>query len=170
MQANSKKPNLVAAFALSALILVADQVNKWWILGPYDLPAKGSVPIIDGFFNLTMVWNRGVSLGLFPAGSDSARWFLIAVTGAISVMVAYWLVREKERVQALALAIILGGALGNIIDRVRFGAVVDFLHFHWGSWSFYVFNIADAAITIGVGILVLMGLKPRHKNEKEAGQ
>lgn len=156
-------------FALVVLIL--DQLSKWWILGPFALPAKVTVPVIDGFFNLTMVWNRGVSMGLFRADSDAGRWLLTGLTGAIAALVAYWLLKEQSRAQALALGGILGGAIGNIADRVRFGAVADFLHFHLMGYSFYVFNLADAAITLGVAALLFIGLaRPRHDQKAETNE
>ena len=110
------------------------------------------------FFRLTYVGNIGVSMGLFRANSDMARWALVAVTGLIAGAVAVWITREKARADVLALGLVLGGALGNIVDRIRYGYVVDFLHFFWGERSFWVFNVADAAITAGVLLLLLRAL------------
>lgn len=161
----------VLGLALAALIAVADQVSKWWILEVFRLPEKFTVPVIDGFFHLTMVWNRGVSTGLLSAETDTGRWLLIAMTAAISIAVAVWLWREDNRWQALALGGILGGAVGNIVDRVRFGAVADFIDLKGiPLWS-YVFNVADAAITIGVAVLVLMSLvKPKQDDKVEKAE
>jgi signal peptidase II len=103
-------------------------------------------------------------MGLFTAGSDTARWALVAMTAAIAIFVAVWLWREKQRQDALALSLVLGGALGNIVDRVRLGYVVDYADLHFGDISpFLVFNVADAAITIGVLLLLVRALLTRDK-------
>lgn len=142
---------------LALLVFVADQLTKWWIIHVVDLPARYSIPILP-FFSLTWVENRGVSMGLLTAAGDVGRWLLVALTAAIAIFVAFWVRRESHPVEKLALGLVLGGALGNIVDRVRFGYVVDFVHLHVGQWSFYVFNVADAAITVGVAILFLRAL------------
>ena len=146
------------AYAFALALFLLDQASKYWILEVFDLPAKQTVPILP-FFNLTMVWNRGVSMGLFEAGSDTGRWLLTGVTALISIGVAVWIWREKVTPQAWALAAVLGGALGNIVDRIRFGAVADFIHLHALGYSFYVFNVADAAITLGVAALLLLSFR-----------
>ncbi|MEX1147716.1 MAG: signal peptidase II [Sphingomonadales bacterium] len=140
--------------ALAVVILVLDQISKWWILDVYDLPARGVVAVLP-FLNFVMVWNPGVSFGLFPAESDGTRWFLVALTAAIAVAVVVWMRRADTRLSATALALVLGGAVGNIIDRVLYGAVADFIQLHALGYAFYVFNIADAAISIGVALLLL---------------
>ncbi|MGK2284954.1 signal peptidase II [Pedomonas sp. V897] len=159
-------PHRALGYACAVLVLVADQVSKWWILEVFRLPEKGSVPVIEGFLHLTMVWNRGVSTGLFTAESELGRWLLTALTAAISVGVAIWLWRERNRWQAVALGAILGGAIGNIIDRTRFGAVADFIDVKGIPYWSYVFNVADAAITIGVAIILLLGLRKQEQNDK----
>ncbi|MCH8684600.1 signal peptidase II [Pedomonas mirosovicensis] len=153
-------------YAFAAVVLVADQVSKWWILEVFRLPEKISVPIVNGFLHLTMVWNRGVSTGLLTAKSDMGRWLLIALTAAISIFVAVWLWRERSRWQAVALGGILGGAIGNIIDRTRFGAVADFIDVKGIPYWSYVFNVADAAITIGVAIILLLSLRKQEQNNR----
>ncbi|GGE16516.1 lipoprotein signal peptidase [Polymorphobacter glacialis] len=144
-------------FGVAALVFLLDQLSKYWILRVVLLPERGSVEVLP-FFRLTFVGNVGVSMGLFRANSDLGRWLLVAVTAAIAGAVAVWIVREKQRPDVLALGLVLGGALGNIVDRVRFGYVVDFLHFFWGERSFWVFNVADAAITAGVLLLLVRAL------------
>jgi signal peptidase II len=144
-------------FGVAALVFLLDQLSKAWILDTVRLAERGSIEVTS-FFRLTYVGNVGVSMGLFRANSDLQRWLLVAVTGAIATAVAVWIVREKQRADVLALGLILGGALGNIVDRVRFGYVVDFLHFFWGERSFWVFNVADAAITAGVLLLLARAL------------
>jgi signal peptidase II len=146
-------------YALAALVFLIDQLSKWWILSIVRLPEVGNVPVLP-FFSLTFVGNVGVSMGLFAAGSDMGRWLLVAATAAIACVVALWIGREKSRWDVAALGLVLGGALGNILDRIRFGYVVDFLHFFWRDASFWVFNVADAAITCGVLMLLLKALAP----------
>lgn len=146
-------------YGLAALVLLLDQISKWWILEVVRLREIGFVELLP-VFRLTFVGNVGVSMGLFGAGSDTQRWILVAVTGGIAAAVAIWIAREKSRWDVAALGLVLGGAIGNILDRARFGYVVDFLHVFWRTWSFWVFNIADAAISIGVLMLLLRALMP----------
>lgn len=146
-------------YGLAALVFVLDQLSKWWILKVVRLQEIGFVDVLP-VFRLTFVGNVGVSMGLFGAGSDLQRWLLVAVTGAIALAVAVWIGREKSRWDVAAFGLVLGGAVGNILDRARFGYVVDFLHVFWRDWSFWVFNIADAAITIGVLMLLARALLP----------
>jgi len=145
---------------LAALLFAADQLSKAWIVHSVHLQDYGSIPI-TALLSLTWVENRGISMGLLNIG-DAGRWPITALTAAIAIAVAFWLARERGRADALALGAILGGALGNIVDRVRLGYVVDFVHLHVGYRSFYVFNVADAAITLGVAALLLKGaFKPQ---------
>ncbi len=138
---------------IAAATLTLDQFVKWWIVSVFALPAHGMVKVLP-FVNLTMVWNRGISFGLLPAGSDLGRWLLVAVTAGIAVAVVVWLRRAQDMLTGVGLGLILGGALGNIIDRVVEGAVADFVELHAFGYSFFVFNVADAAITIGVALLL----------------
>lgn len=144
-------------YGLALVVFLLDQLVKYWILEIVRLPEQGSIPLAP-FFSLTFVGNVGVSMGMFQASSDFGRWVLVAITGAIAGIVAVWIAREQQRVEVLALGLVLGGALGNIVDRIRFGYVVDFLHFYWGAMSFWVFNVADAAITLGVLVLLWRAL------------
>lgn len=157
-------------YALAAAIFIADQVTKWLIVGPLDLPNRRWIDLLP-ILELKWVQNYGVSMGFLTASSETGRWLLVALTAAIATGVAVWIAREKARGDVLALACVLGGALGNIVDRVRFGYVVDFIGLHFGSWyPFLVFNVADAAITIGVLLLVLRALLTRDgqdRSEKE---
>ena len=149
-----------AAYALALTVIVLDQLSKYWILEVYHLPDRGTVPILP-VFHLSMVWNRGVSFGLFRAEQDLARWGLAAFSVAVAVALGLWARRGRGWLAAVALGMVMGGALGNVIDRVRFGAVVDFLdfsglHFPW------VFNVADSAISVGVALLLLDSLVDRR--------
>ena len=146
----------------AVVILLADQASKWWVLEVLRLPEVGQVPVLP-VFSLTMVWNTGVTFGLFGGAGEWGPWILAGVAMAVVVALAVWLRRAENALVATALGAIAGGAVGNVIDRLRFGAVVDFLHAHAWGWSWYVFNVADAAIVCGVGALVLDGLLPRSR-------
>ena len=155
--------NRTTAYLTALAIFVVDQIAKWIMIGPLALQARGQIVLLP-IFNFTWVENRGISLGLAQAQSDGHRWLLVAMTAAIAAGVAWWISREEKRGDQLALAMVLGGAIGNIVDRVRFGYVVDFLDLHFGSFRpFYVFNVADAAISIGVVILLLRAFLVRDK-------
>lgn len=157
---NMPRVGLIAAAAL----FVADQITKWAVTHPLGIASLGDVRDITGFFALRFVPNVGVSLGLLPADGNVTRWALVALTGVIAVGVAIWMTREPNRADQVALGMVLGGAIGNILDRVRFGYVVDFADLHIGEWRpFLVFNLADAAITIGVLILLVRALLVREK-------
>jgi signal peptidase II len=143
----------LTAYGLAAAVIAVDQLSKFWILNGLNLPARGQVPITP-FFNLTMVWNRGVSFGLLRAEVDLARWGLALFSLVVAVALAFWARNLTRRLPAVALGLVIGGALGNLIDRARFGAVADFLDFS-GLMFHWVFNIADSGITIGVALLLL---------------
>ncbi len=151
-------------YAIAALVLLIDQLSKYVIVHVVRLPELGFIAVAP-VFRLTYVENVGVSMGLLRAGSDTERWVLVALTGAIAAAVAVWIAREQNRGDVLALGLVLGGALGNIADRARLGYVVDFLHFFAGERSFWVFNVADAAITIGVLWMLLRALKAPERIE-----
>ncbi|WP_267433719.1 signal peptidase II [Sphingomonas sp. GM_Shp_1] len=158
----AKFPRLGLATAFALFLL--DQVIKWAITGPMGLRALGDVREVVSIFNLRFVPNYGISLGLLTADSNASRWALVAMTGAIALAVAFWMTRERNPVDQVALGCVLGGALGNIIDRVRLGYVVDFADLHFGEWRpFLVFNVADAAITIGVLVLLARALLVRDR-------
>ena len=155
------------AYLLALAILIADQVTKWIVIGPLDLQRVQQIVLLP-IFNLTWVQNFGISLGLAQAQNDTQRWLLVAMTGVIAAVVAWWIWREAKSGDRLALGLVLGGALGNIVDRVRLGYVVDFLDLHFGEVRpFYVFNVADAAISIGVLILLLRAFLVREKKAPE---
>ena len=162
--------NRSIAFVVAFLIFLFDQAVKWLVTYPLKLEQRGHIDLLP-FFDLQWVENRGVSLGLMPADSELGRWLLVGMTAGIATFVAIWLWKERRRQDSIALAMILGGALGNIVDRVRFGYVVDYADFHIGGWQpFLVFNIADAAITIGVLLLLVRALLMRDGkgSKKEA--
>lgn len=159
---------VAVGLATAASVILIDQVSKWWILErifalPHPIGTHSWHPPIQvtSFFNLSMVWNRGVSFGLLSADGDVARWALIVLALAITALLGRWLKTAGSTLAVLAIGLVIGGALGNVVDRLRFGAVADFLHFHALGYSFWVFNVADAAITVGVIALLADGLLAR---------
>lgn len=150
-------------FLLAALIFLIDQAIKALVTGPLMLRERGVIDLLP-FFDLRWTENYGVSLGLLTASSEVMRWGLVALTAGISAGVVFWMLREKQRGEIVALALVLGGAFGNIVDRVRYGYVVDYADFHLGEFRpFLIFNIADAAITIGVVLLLARSVLLRDK-------
>ena len=155
--------NRMIGLALAVTIYALDRWIKGLVLGPWNLREVGKIDLLP-FFDLTWTQNFGVSLGLFEATSTEARWILVAVTGLIALVVFVWLLRERMLGEIAGLALILGGAMGNIRDRIRWGYVIDYADFHIGSFRpFLVFNVADAAITIGVLIILARALFMREK-------
>jgi signal peptidase II len=160
--------NRTIGLAVAGAVLVLDQVVKWVVVHPLRLEARSGFPEdgihIAPFFRFIFTANHGVSMGFLTADSQAMRWILVLVTAGISAFVLAWMWREKRRDDALALALVLGGALGNILDRVRLGYVVDFADLHFGDiHPFLVFNVGDAAITIGVLLLLVRALLTRDR-------
>ena len=148
--------NRAFGFTVAAMVFLLDQLTKWWVTGPLGVNQIGDQKVILPIFNFTFTENNGISLGLLNAETELGRWMLVALTAAIAIGVAVWIGREKHRGDQLALGMVLGGALGNILDRVRHGYVTDFADLHFGEFRpFLIFNVADAAISIGVVILLL---------------
>jgi signal peptidase II len=154
-------------FAIALLVLVLDQLAKWVVTGPLHLTQVGDQLYLLPIFQFTYVANNGISLGMFNASNPLGRWMLVLVTSAIAIAVAIWIGREKSRLDRAALGMVLGGALGNILDRALHGYVVDFLDLHFGEYRpFLVFNVGDAAISIGVVILLLHAFLSRKDREQ----
>ena len=152
-------------FSIALIVFALDQLAKWIVAGPLHLREVMQITILP-IFNLTWTENNGISLGLFNATTELGRWMLVAVTSAIAIGVAIWIGREKHRWDQAALGLILGGALGIILDRVRHGYVVDFADLHFGAFRpFLVFNVGDAAISIGVVILLVRAFLMRERDE-----
>ena len=141
------------AYGLAAAIIVVDQISKYWILS-LGLQVGQPNPVLP-FFDLTLVYNRGVSFGLFqsPEGQETIRWILAAFSLVVAIGLIVWVRKVVKPLTAIAIGMIIGGALGNLIDRVQYGAVVDFLDFS-GLYFPWVFNVADSGITIGVVLLL----------------
>ena len=149
--------------AVASVIVIADQIIKWWAIGllaeqPYGIE-------VLPFFNLILVWNQGISVGVFGGGL-MPPWLLGGVALAVALALVIWLRKAETRLLAATIGLVIGGALGNVVDRFRFGAVADFLDFHWAGYHWPAFNLADAAISVGVVILLLDALligDERHK-------
>jgi len=170
-----KKISLPAIVGLALIIdfIIIDQLTKWLVLEYVFRPELGAEPLdlfawfqdgirlpfirieLTSFFNLTMVWNEGVSFGLFQSGNP---WPLIILALVISAVFTGWLLKTDTWREAIPLSMIVGGALGNVIDRFHFGAVADFLDFHLMGWHYPAFNIADSLISIGIVILIVNSL------------
>ncbi len=146
-----------------AAVVAIDQAVKIWLLFSFDLETRGVVRLLP-FLDLVSVWNTGISYGLFPQDGPVGRWVLLGVKVIVVILLATWMVRAKTRLTTIALGLIIGGAIGNAIDRLTFGAVFDFVLFHITTASFsfrwYVFNLADVAIVAGVFGLLYETLKP----------
>jgi lipoprotein signal peptidase len=152
-------------------LLIADQASKWWILEVARLPEVQHIPLLAaGPFglDLTMVWNRGVTFGLLAGDGPWHRFALALLAAAIAAFLLRWMARAENRLTAAALGAVVGGAVGNVIDRIRFGAVVDFVDAHAWGWHWYVFNLADAAIVCGVAALVADALFRQRPGPKDA--
>ena len=152
-------------FAIALVVFALDQLAKWIVSGPLHLEEVAQIYILP-IFNLTWTENEGISLGLFNATTETGRWMLVAITSAIAIAVGVWIGHEKHRWDQAALGMILGGALGNILDRASHGYVVDFADLHFGAIRpFLVFNVGDAAISIGVAILLVRAFLMRGQDE-----
>lgn len=157
--------NRLIGLAFAAFLFVIDQAMKWYVIEVLNLRNVRHVPLLP-FFDFTYVENRGISLGMLQATNMEMRWLLVGLTGLIALVVLVWMMRERLLGDILALAMILGGAIGNIRDRYMLGYVIDYADFHIGDFRpFLVFNIADAAITIGVVIILARSLLLREKEE-----
>lgn len=159
---------------LSYLVALAvfglDQLVKWIVTGPLAINHIGDQLYLLPFFQFTYTQNNGISLGLLNATTEVGRWMLVGLTSAIAVGVAYWMGREESRIDQAALGMVLGGALGNILDRTLHGYVVDFADLHFGAWRpFLIFNVGDAAISIAVVILLLRAFVSRKDQAKGNG-
>ena len=156
------------SLAVAVLIFALDQWVKREVVWTLKLREVGSIEVLP-FFNFTWTQNYGVSLGLLTADSAEMRWLLVALTGTIALAVLVWMLRDKHFADLFGLSLVLGGALGNIRDRATFGYVIDYADLHFGSFRpFLIFNVADAAITIGVLIILARSLFSREKPNAKA--
>ncbi|MFZ4410072.1 MAG: signal peptidase II [Paracraurococcus sp.] len=163
----TRAAGLRLGLAVALLLLLADQASKWWILEGLRLPELRNVTVVEaGPFglDLTMVWNRGVTFGMLSGDGPLNHVILALLSAAIAGFLLRWLARAETRLVAISLGAVIGGAVGNVIDRLRFGAVVDFIRAHAWGWDWYVFNVADAGIVCGVVALLADAVlrKPAH--------
>jgi len=147
------EPSLLLWLGLAAVVLLADQFTKILILGHYQL---GDSTVVTGFFNVVRVHNAGAAFSFLSDASGWQRWLFVGI-GAVAMVLIVWMLRSNptQRLFSAALALILGGAMGNVLDRLLYGYVVDFIDVHWASWHFPAFNVADSAITLGAAALIL---------------
>lgn len=143
----------------AAAILILDQLTKWWIVD--YVMVRPQVIEVTPFFNIVLAWNRGVTFGMLNMGGETMRWVLVAVSLAVVGVLLVWLARSPRALPGLALAAVIGGALGNVIDRLNYGKVADFLDFHLSGWHWPAFNLADTAIVCGVAALLLDTFRTR---------
>jgi signal peptidase II len=152
--------------ALLALTVLLDQLSKSWVVSYFNIhgPTMG-VPqrVVTPFFNLILTWNRGMSFGLFNRESPWNTALFSVLAAVIVTGLLVWLWRTDSALVAAGIGLVAGGAVGNVIDRLRLGAVTDFLDFHWNDWHFATFNLADSGITVGVGLLLLDALLNRRE-------
>jgi len=142
--------------SLAALVIVLDQLLKWWIVAVVMDPPREIE--VTSFFNLVMAWNRGISFSLFRSDWAAGPYVWAGLAVAVAIGLGWWLGRVRHALTATALGLVIGGALGNAIDRLRLGAVADFLDFHWQGYHWPAFNLADSAISVGIVLLVVPGL------------
>ncbi|MBL0165359.1 MAG: signal peptidase II [Xanthomonadales bacterium] len=154
----SNRPNALTWLVLSLLIIIADQLSKWVVLAHFQL--HESLPVIDGLLSWTLAFNEGAAFSFLSDAGGWQRWFFTVLAVVVSGILVIWLKRtaRSDWRTALPLAFIVGGAIGNVIDRIRLGHVVDFIDVHYGTWSWPAFNIADSAISVGAVILIVFGL------------
>lgn len=150
---------LRSGLLVALIVVVLDQLTKAIVLGLFE---GGQGIAVTPFFNLVLVWNRGVSFGMFNSGGAFAPWLLSGLALAVVVGLGAWLRSTDQRLTAFGLGLVIGGALGNVVDRVRFGAVVDFLDFHLAGYHWPAFNVADAGICVGAALMVADGLLTRQ--------
>jgi len=151
--------------AVAAVVAIADQLSKAWILRLFteqQQPVERMEPV-TGFFNLVLTWNRGMSFGLFNNDATLNAAIFTVIAAVIVGGLLVWLRRAAEPLIGIAIGLVIGGAIGNVVDRLWRGAVVDFLDFHLGDWHWFAFNLADAAICIGVGLMVIDSLLGRRE-------
>ena len=150
------------AYVLALTVIVCDQALKYWVLDVFGLPERFSAPVAGPFY-LTMVWNKGVSFGVLNIDAEWTRWVLSAFSLGVAAALAVWVWKVDRPILALAVGLIIGGAVGNAIDRVRLGAVTDFIDFTRLMFP-WVFNLADSAISIGSVLLIWdLFLAPRTR-------
>ena len=149
---------------LATLVIVVDQVTKWWILDFFS--ERTSSIEATPFFNIVLVMNRGVSFGLVPIEAAWGPWLFTGIAAIIVAVLIVWLVRAAQPLLAIGIGLVIGGAIGNVVDRLRYGGVVDFLDFHLGAYHWPAFNVADTSIVLGVAALLYSSLFTKDERPK----
>lgn len=144
--------------------LMLDQLHKWWMLHVYDIANRGTVTITP-FLDFTLVWNKGISYGLFQQNTDTGRYILIGITLVVASALVIWMLQARGFIFACAMGLVVGGAIGNVIDRVQYGAVADFFSLHAAGLRWYVFNVADIWVVAGVALLLYDSFFGKVPNE-----
>ena len=157
------------AYGLAVTVIVLDQFTKYWILSVLRLPEYASHEVVWPL-QFTRIWNQGVSFGLLQAGQDLVRWGLVAFSIGVAGLLVAWARSQARLLPALGLGLVIGGALGNAIDRARFGAVVDFIDVQRLGFFPWIFNIADSGITVGVILLLLDSLRRDGRSDALASK
>ena len=153
---------LFLGLSIAIFAFFIDQLSKWWILA-FVMDTPKVIPVTP-FFNLVLAWNKGVSFGMFSDQGDSSVWILSAIAILITLVLVFWLIKAKTNITAIGLGTIIGGAIGNVIDRLTHGAVLDFLDFYVNNFHWPAFNAADSFITIGAITLIWESLFYQHKS------
>jgi signal peptidase II len=154
------KSQLTFGLLIAVITMIADQLSKWWMLDKLKITIRPPIEVTD-FFNIVIVWNHGISFGMLAG--HRVPFFLIGLALAIVAVLIRWLVKVADRSTALAIGLVIGGALGNVIDRIRFGAVADFFDFHAFGYHWPAFNIADSCIFMGVVVLCIQSIMHPQK-------
>lgn len=153
-----KHPHLIPLIAIASGVFTFDQLSKWWLLEVFQIVQRAPVRLTENFA-LVMAWNRGVSFSMFSHSSEWMPYVLSALAVVISGILVRLCLKSERRWERVGYALVVGGALGNVVDRLRFGAVADFFYAHIGDLGWPAFNVADSAICVGVGILLVSMLK-----------
>lgn len=163
------KPNALSWLLLSLAVIGLDQASKWWALDALS-PAGVPHPVIPGLLNWTLAFNTGAAFSFLASGTGWQRWFFVALAAVISAVLVVWLARTSRRDwrTAMPLALIIGGAVGNLIDRLHAAAVTDFIQVYYRQWSYPVFNLADCGISVGAVMLIVFGLFAGKKSGQAA--
>lgn len=157
-----RKQHFLYGIFLALLFLITDQAHKWFMVYHTTIPER---PLdVTSFFQLVMVWNTGISFGMFQ-GVENGRYVLSAIALTIVTILLFWLKKTESKLEATSIAFIIGGALGNVIDRFHFGAVADFFYFHYNNYYFPAFNIADSGVSIGAVLLCYCSFFPHKQKE-----
>lgn len=146
---------------VAAVVLFLDRISKWWLISVFEMPEKREVVLLP-VFKLVMWWNRGISFGMFHSEGEWLRWMFVVVFSVICLLLVRWMTKTDRLLTLTGLGLVLGGAIGNISDRVIYGAVADFFYFHIGDWYFPAFNVADMGISVGAAVLLYDAVTDRR--------